>query len=129
MLPSYSPPPRQQYRKCAAGEDYSKFHDYDPGSTSCLHPITQALVHYPPYEQCTHGSVTSKRKTALEKCVGNVKNILLAHPPQCEHGFAFTVYESALFYVLLLLSCIMHTSWVYGTPEPSDYEKTPKDMQ
>jgi hypothetical protein len=110
----------QQFRKCASGNDYSKFHDHDPGSTSCLHPVTQALIHYPPYEQCTHGTVTEKRKAALKKCVGNVKNLLLAHPPQCEHAFAYTVFESAFLYVLLLLSCVMHTSWCYDEPTHED---------
>lgn len=117
----------QQFRKCAAGNDYAKFDNHDPGSASCLHPITQALIHYPPYQRCTHGSVTAKRKAALEKCIGNVKNLLLAHPPQCEHGFAYTVFENAFLYTLLLLSGVVHTTWVFGTPTPVDFEKNEKD--
>ena len=86
---------------------------HTPKSTSCLHPLTQALIHYPPYKACTHGSVTQNRKDAIKKCVKNAANIMVAHAPQCEQAFAFKFYESILLYTLLLLSLSLHTSWVY----------------
>jgi hypothetical protein len=105
---------QQAFQQCSAGDSYESLKTHDARSSSCLHPLTQALIHYPPYEECTHDSVTKRRQDAISKCVKNAKSIIVAHAPHCESGFAFKFYESFLLYALLLLSVSAHTSWLYS---------------